>query len=343
MPGQENDDAAAQAAGVDLEKVVEMVESQLLGGSREYTRAEIAERAGMPLDEARSLWRALGFATVSDDDRVFTEADVEALRRVHELSEIGGIDTDVMHAMTRIIGQTFARLASWQGQVVVDLIAENPELVGDDASGAVDVIDQITPLTSELHDYVWRRQLAAYFSRVASNAGAAPGDRSQTVPAAVGFADMAGFTTFTRQSSDADLRAVLDTFESMATDVIAANRGQIVKTIGDEVLFTADVPRDAAEIALALIEAAEGDDRMPPLRAGIGFGAVVRRLGDVYGQTVNIASRLTSVARTGTVLVDVGMHERLDGDQRYTLSPLRPVSVRGYHHLRSWRLRHASD
>ena len=65
------------------------------------------------------------------------------------------------------------------------------------------------------------------------------------------------------------------------------------------------------------------------------------RLGDVFGQTVNIASRLTSVARTGSVLVDEGMYEALEGDDRFTLSPRRPVSVRGYHHLRSWRLRHS--
>jgi adenylate cyclase len=333
-------DDATPEAGPDLDGLVNRVERHLLGGDRRYTRAESAERAGIPLDEARSLWRALGFATVADDDRAFTDADVEALRRVKELRSIGDIDSDVMHAMTRIIGQTFARLASWQGQVVVDILTAHPELIGADASDAVDLVDRITPVTSELHDYVWRRQLAAYFARVVANAGVGVGDE---VPTAVGFADMAGFTTLTRQSSDADLRVVLDRFETLATDVIAANHGQIVKTIGDEVLFIADRPAAAAEIALGLIEAAGADERLPPLRAGVGFGAVVRRLGDVYGQTVNIASRLTSIARTGSVLIDDGMHDRLREDSRFSLSALRPVSVRGYHHLRSWRLRHAAD
>jgi adenylate cyclase len=61
---------------------------------------------------------------------------------------------------------------------------------------------------------------------------------------------------------------------------------------------------------------------------------------------VNIASRLTSLARAGTVLVDEGMVQAIDGDGRFTLRSLRPASVRGYNHLKSWRLRrnqHSSD
>jgi adenylate cyclase len=108
------------------------------------------------------------------------------------------------------------------------------------------------------------------------------------------------------------------------------------------VLFVADNAVDGAEIALALLDAADDDDRLPQLRIGLALGPVVSRLGDVFGQTVNIASRLTSLARTGSVLVDLGMSEALENDDRYALKPLRPASVRGYHHLRSWRLRRAS-
>ena len=115
-----------------------------------------------------------------------------------------------------------------------------------------------------------------------------------------------------------------------------------MKTIGDEILFVADTPSATAAIALDLLDRAAEDDRLPSLRAGIAFGEVVSRLGDVFGQTVNIASRLTSVARTDSVLVDEGLHEALADDERFALRPLRPVSVRGYRHLRPWRLRRAS-
>jgi len=68
----------------------------------------------------------------------------------------------------------------------------------------------------------------------------------------------------------------------------------------------------------------------------------VSRLGDVYGSTVNIASRLTSLSRPGWVLVDRVVAESLAGDGRYQLTARRPESVRGFHHLRQWRLRRAS-
>jgi adenylate cyclase len=72
---------------------------------------------------------------------------------------------------------------------------------------------------------------------------------------------------------------------------------------------------------------------------------VLTRLGDVYSPVVNLASRLTSVARPGTVLVDRELADRLRDLAEYTVRPLRRVSVRGYEHLQPWlvRRRHAHD
>ena len=68
---------------------------------------------------------------------------------------------------------------------------------------------------------------------------------------------------------------------------------------------------------------------------------MLARFGDVYGSTVNIASRLVSISRPGTVLIDKVMHEALQGDDRFYLKAVRPESVRGFSHLRPWRLRRA--
>ncbi|WP_375500301.1 adenylate/guanylate cyclase domain-containing protein [uncultured Jatrophihabitans sp.] len=322
-----------------LQELLDSAEDRLLGGSRDYTRLQIAERSGLPLDEVRRLWRALGFAVAADDEQAFTDADVEALRNVQALQAVGDIDEDLMRAMTRIIGQTFARLASWQGQLVLELVGRRPELIGDEGPEALtELMGELTPIVEGLHGYVWRRQLAAFFSRAASNAGASTGS---TTRRGVGFVDMAGFTAFTRESSEAQLRDVLTAFESLASDVVSDHRGQIVKTIGDEILFVADTPADTASIALDLVERAADDDVLPSLRAGIAYGEVVSRLGDVFGQSVNIASRLTSVARPDSVLVDEGLHDELADDDGFVLRPIRPVAVRGYRHLRPWRLRRA--
>jgi adenylate cyclase len=119
----------------------------------------------------------------------------------------------------------------------------------------------------------------------------------------------------------------------------------VIKTIGDEVLFTVADPAAAVEVALALTaRGADEDDPFPAVRAGVAHGAVVRRLGDVFGSTVNAASRLTSAARPGSVLVDAGVHAALTADEDDEDSPwrwrrVRRVSAKGFKNLEAWRVR----
>lgn len=329
----------AEANDLDVARLFERVEATVLGGSRKYTPAQVAELAGVPRDEARSLWQALGFATVGEDDAVYTDGDVEALKLVTDLRACGFEDDQLVAAMTRLFGQTFSRLASWQGQLLLEMLADRPDILGSE-DAVVDLVDHVGPVMERLQSYAWRRQLVAFFARVAARA-TVDVSTSLSSELAIGFVDMSGFTSLTRRATEQELRELLDTFESFATDIVGSHGGRIVKTIGDEVLFQAEDAGNAAEIALEMIETAAADERMPDLRAGLAVGPVVSRLGDVYGSTVNIASRLTSLGRPGWVLVDRAMHDALRDDARFHLKSRRPESVRGFHHLHPWRLRRA--
>jgi adenylate cyclase len=86
------------------------------------------------------------------------------------------------------------------------------------------------------------------------------------------------------------------------------------------------------EIALPLPAEWAAAER-PPLRSGVAYGPVLTRLGDVYSPVVNLASRLTSIAHAGTVLVDKELAGRLRGLPGYRVRRLHRVSVRGYDHL----------
>jgi adenylate cyclase len=218
-----------------------------------------------------------------------------------------------------------------------DVISANPELAEERQLGRL--VENLTPELELLQDFVWRRHLAAYSVRtlVASNGDL--DERRQVV----GFADMVGFTTLTRRSTEGELVAVVDRFDAIAAEVVADNHGRIVKMLGDEVLFVADSPAHGAEIALGLLDRAEATDDVPPLRAGLALGRVLNRFGDVYGSVVNIASRLTSIARPGAVLVDRELAEALADDEAYSVRHRRPVSVRGYARLRPAILRRAGD
>ncbi|HVA61272.1 MAG TPA: adenylate/guanylate cyclase domain-containing protein [Mycobacteriales bacterium] len=309
------------------------LESALLGGERRYTRQQVAEITGVAPPESRRLWRAMGFADVEDDAVVFTDGDIDALRTVLELSEDNLIDERTRIAMTRALGQSLARLADWQLGELDVLLNERAE--PPSAEQALAIAQRLVPIMERLLVYVWRRKLAA----AAGRALAASTDELSPGQLVVGFADLVGFTDVTRQLDEDGLAVLVDRFESVSSDVVAQIGGRIVKTVGDEVLFVTDDPAAAAEIALRLVEEMAADPVLPPVRAGLARGTVLTRLGDVYGSVVNIASRLTSLARSDTVLVDLELAAALADDERFDLRPMRRRSVGGYEHLAPTRLR----
>jgi adenylate cyclase len=315
----------------------EAIERLLLEGPRRYTRLQVADLAGMLPERTQRLWRALGFPDVDDDDPAFTDADVEALRVLSELIDSGFVAADTEASIARAMGQALSRLADWQADMLADALARtgsDGERHPASPEDAVAVARALLPKMQDIQSYVWRRHLAANADRLLA-ASAGQGDRREL---AVGFVDLVGYTSRSRGMGGRELGAMVEDFESIATEVIARHRGRVVKTVGDGVLFTAASPVDAVEIGLELPEVWDGEDR-PPLRVGAAYGTVLTRLGDVYSPVVNLASRLTSIARPGTVLVDRGLARGLRGHPGYRVRPLKRVSVRGYDHLQPWLVR----
>jgi adenylate cyclase len=311
------------------------LEQVLLGGPRRYTRLQVAERAGISPELANALWLALGFASMPDDEVAFTDEDVTALGHAAGLVEAGLIDAGTLQSVTRMVGQSMSRLAEWQSQLLVSLLTDRPQAIPDgDLAGFVASIE---PVLRQVQVHVWRRQLAAASRRLLTTDGADPGSASLVV----GFVDLAGYTSLSRQLEVPELSAVLEEFESLTAGLVAEQHGRIVKTIGDEVLFVSASPAGAAEIALRLQERTTASELLPPVRIGLALGTVLSRFGDVYGPVVNIASRLTGLARPATVLIDEQLAAALADDPRYQIDRLRPTSVRGYRHLSAHRLRPA--
>jgi adenylate cyclase len=100
----------------------------------------------------------------------------------------------------------------------------------------------------------------------------------------------------------------------------------VIKSIGDSVLFVNDDPIRAYDSAEGIITVIGRDPRMPDVRVGLASGSVVMRLGDVFGPPVNMAARLTAVARRNRVIVDAATAALLPDDQFETRRlPARPV------------------
>jgi adenylate cyclase len=316
----------------------EALEELVLGAPRRYTRVQVCDAVGLDLAEGRRLWRSLGFPEVADEDVVFTEQDLEAVRLMTRLTDAGVLEPDVREAVARAVAQSMSRLAEWQVGMLMRVIeGQRGEVT---PQGSLELAAAVVPGLEELQTYVWRRHLAAAVRRmvVTAGAGGVSGDEPDTWPLVVGFADMVGFTRATRRRSTAELGEMVERFGSTTTEVIADGHGRIVKTVGDEVLFVADAVGDGAAIALALLERVRTEPALPDLRIGLASGPVLVRYGDVYGEVVNIAARLTAHARPGSALVDRGMADALAEDPRFAVRPLRSVAVRGYRHLHPWLL-----
>lgn len=312
------------------------VEEELLGEAPTLTRLQVTEKAGVPLEVATELWRLLGFPQTADDDVAFTDADVQALRHTRDLMKLGVLSPDRQAALVRTWGRSFARLAEWQTALLADVALES----GDPAGQLHDLAEQVLPKVESLQSYVWRRHLASAGSRLlAVETVGSPATRL-----AVAFVDIVGFTSRSKEMSESELVQWIEYFEAECSGIVVDHGGRVIKNIGDEVLFVANDVEAAAETALTMTERGEdADDEFPSVRGGLAYGDVVARLGDVFGPTVNIASRLTSVARPCTVLVDDGAHQALaprdDAEGPFELRRIRRTPVKGYSKLQPWVLR----
>jgi len=94
-----------------------------------YTRNEAVSEAGVSLEDGRRFWRAMGFPEVPDDERVFTDQDVEMLRGVHDLIRRDTADMETALQITRVTGQCAARLAETYMGVLWRRTAASPASV----------------------------------------------------------------------------------------------------------------------------------------------------------------------------------------------------------------------
>jgi len=270
---------------------------RLLIGAAELTPHDVAAGAGVDIEPARRLWRALGFPPVRDDERFFTRSDVEMLRAACALIEREGTDPKVLLQLTRVTGQSLARIAEAQIASMADRLEQAAgHLQGAELSA---LVQSMLPGVEPFLSYVWRRHLLAALRRFTAGLHASG---SETHVVAVGFADLVGFTAISQQVDEHQLAEIVDRFEELAYDHIAQGGGRVIKMIGDEVMFAADSAADAARVALELVRAYASDEKLPEVRVGLALGPALSWQGDLFGPIVNLASRLVNIARPSTVL-----------------------------------------
>jgi adenylate cyclase len=137
----------------------------------------------------------------------------------------------------------------------------------------------------------------------------ASGEIGGAVDLTVCFADLVEFTRLGEEIAPEELGMVAGRLEEMAT-AVAKPPVRFVKSIGDAVMLVSAEPEPMVAAALELIRAAEQEgQQFPWLRAGVASGPTLPQSGDYYGRAVNLASRITNVARPGSVVLDEATKE----------------------------------
>lgn len=325
----------------------ELLEETFLGEPAELTRDDVVQRADVPLERTRMLWRALGFPDSEPGEPAFTQADVEALRLANRLEQDQFVGDGMADLLARVMGQSMNRLAEALMEMVTDLVVDDEELMvlaADEPQKAVEEAvrrtDHLLPDLEWLLTYAWRRHLLAASQRALGGAVRDLPDE----PVAVGFCDIVGYTTLTRDMSSQDLSKLVESFESSASDLVVQSGGRVIKTLGDEVMFVHDQAPVAARLALDLAEtfAAEAV-RVPGVRVGLAWGPALLHGGDMFGPVVNLASRCTGIARPNTVAVDREFAHEMEDVPDVEAVRLRTFRVRGYGHLTPFGLRRVNQ
>ncbi len=279
------DDRDATRAGAARDP--HALERAVLGEDPTLTAAEVAEHTGVPVDRLRRLWWALGFPE-HGTAVAFTPADVEAVSTLDAMVEGGAIDFDISVMMTRALGQSMARLADWEVATLAHRVEElerSEAATGSRTGQGLRLVDELNPAFEGLVLYAWRRHLAAALARI--EAQGARADDLHTTQVSVGFADIVGFTALSNELSRERIGDIVEIFESRCADVVAGQRGRIIKSLGDSVLFVSAEPVAAYDIAEGIIR----DRRSRPADAGGAGGARQRRRGDAARRRVRAAGQ----------------------------------------------------
>lgn len=322
-------------------KTIDDFVSFVMGSPPTLTSAEVAEAVGVSVDDTRLFWRALGFADVGHE-RAFTKADVDALKTLLWMVETGIFTLDEAVEVVRAIGQSTARLTEWENSIISRALIERGTIVDrgvverDQLGALIRDTRRLKPALERLHTYAWRRQQVAAGMRAVATADEGPDARTDQMT--VGFADLVGFTRLTRQLEEQELAEMVETFEAVSSDIVAATGARLIKTLGDEVFFVGKTAQMVAETSLRLHEAHRTTQKFPQMRIGLATGSIVMRMGDVFGTTVNRAARLTDMAKPGSTFIDSATMDELEHSDGYAFRGVRPRRARGFGLLRAWSL-----
>lgn len=276
-----------------------------------YTAPQLTAEAGLDLAFGRRVMRALGLPHVADDEVEFDERDLEVTKMLRFLLDQGYQENDIV-TIARTYGYALSRVAFAEvrlfSQTFLDPLVEQGLSADELDQRLDDVIPQMLDLLDVQLQTIHRRHLSVALQQLSASKRTGSGE-----VLAAGFADLVGFSRLSNDIEGDDLEDLIGQFETLVVERCVDAGAQVVKVLGDAVMFVAPSPDAAVAAARAVVEGAAANPDLPEARAGMDFGEVRALGGDYFGRPINVAARLTGFARPGTVVVSEELLNALEG------------------------------
>lgn len=275
----------------------------------QHTWEEAIAAAGLDEELVVKLARAQGLTRAEPGEVAYSDVEIDVLRLAADFVR-AGIPEDDLLTVARLLGRGFSQAAEAMRGTAMRLVLEPGLDERELAHRYAHAAGALTPMMEPLLGSLMKLHLSKLvqheiISAEEREAGVLPGARDMTI----GFADLVGFTRLGEEVAPGELGAVAGRLEHLVLDLVEPPV-RFVKTIGDAVMIVSPDPGALVAAALDLVELAESEgEEFPQLRAGLARGEALGRSGDWFGHPVNVASRVTAIARPGSVLATDGVQE----------------------------------
>ena len=304
---------------------------RILGDDGSHISArQISDEVGIELDQLLRFQRASGLPQVDDPDAaVFMRPDGDTAVHIKRFLDLG-IDPEQMLTVVRVLAEGLSNAAEVMRSAALGPVFHPGVTELEIAKGFQAFVSQAAPLLGPMIQDMLLLQLRHVAETDAINANerraGAPLPGARLVACA--FADLVGFTRLGEELPPEGIEQLSNRLAEIAREVVVAPV-RLIKTIGDAVMFVSTDTAALLDVMLGLVAATEADELLPQLRVGVAHGSAVSRAGDWFGSPVNLASRVTSAARPGAVLVSESAREQIGEDDRYRWSFAGSRRLRG--------------
>lgn len=298
------------------------------------TYADLCRNEGLPIALGQAIQEALGLPPPDPDDHV-RGGDPDLFAFVAALLS-AGVSQAAILSMVRIYADNLRRVALAEAELYGSAIEEplrrsgmsEHEILEHGAPLADEVIARLDRALLDIYrrqrEHVWLEHCIAHAEIALERAGV---HRTVATPPTICFIDLTGYTRFTEERGDEAAAQIATDLSAMVGTTARRHGGRTIRWLGDGGMFLFREPGSAVLAGLEMVETTPLVG-LPPLHIGIHTGPVVFQEGDVYGRTVNLASRIASHARSGEVLATDETASR-SRETSVHFERLAPVALKG--------------